>query len=63
MTALERWLFLADCIGQLIGTVEKEIAEKNFTELNDRHSLSKIDKKLYEALEVANKAAEALSKD
>ena len=63
MTALERWLFLADCIGQLISTVEKEIADKNFTELNDRHSLSKIDKKLYEALEVANKAADALSKE
>jgi hypothetical protein len=63
MTELERWLFLADCIGRLIGTVEKEIGEKNFAGVNDRHSLSKINKKLYEALEVASKAADTLRKE
>ena len=60
MQVLERWYKLAESISALISGVETEIGAKNFTELSDRHALSKIDKKLYEALEVAQKAISAL---
>lgn len=66
MSELERydkWMGIAHSIERLISSIEAEIGEKNFTETADRHSLSKIDKKLYEALEVANKAADALGKE
>ena len=66
MTAMERydkWREISSNIEELIIRVEKEIGASNFTETNDRHSLSKIDKKLYEALEVANKAASAIEED
>ena len=56
----KRWGEIADAISELISKVETEIGSKNFRAVSDRHSLSKIDKKLYEALEVANKAYEAL---
>ena len=60
MQVLEHWHKLAESISALISGVETEIGAKNFTELSDRHALSKIDKKLYEALEVAQKAISAL---
>lgn len=66
MTEMERynkWTEIAESLEALIGTIEKEIGSKNFTETSDRHGLSKINKKLYEALEVANKAASALSQE
>ena len=66
MTEMERynkWCDIGSSIEELITMIEGEIGEKNFTETSDRHSLSKIDKTLYEALEVANKAASALAED
>ena len=63
MNELERWNSIASEIEALIGMVEAEVGAKNFTSTSSRHSLSKIDKKLYEALEIANKAADALSED
>lgn len=66
MTGMERydkWCEIARSLEALISSIEKEIGAKNFTETTDRHSLSKIDKKLYEALEVATKAASALEED
>ncbi|MBQ7220736.1 MAG: hypothetical protein IJS28_07140 [Synergistaceae bacterium] len=63
MSELERWYSIASEIEALISMVEAEIGAKNFSGTSSRHSLSKIDKKLYEALEIANKAAEALSED
>ena len=66
MTGMERydkWCEIARSLEDLISSIEKEIGASNFTETSDRHSLSKIDKKLYEALEVANKAASALEED
>ncbi len=60
MSELERWHRIAESISSLISSVEAEIGAKNFTDLSDRHALSKIDKKLYEALEVAQKAISAL---
>ena len=59
MTEMERynkWTEIAESLEALIGTIEKEIGSKNFTETSDRHGLSKINKKLYEALDVAQKA-------
>lgn len=56
----EHWGNLMIAISELIKKVEAEIGSQNFKDVSDRHSLSKIDKKLYEALEVANKAYEAL---
>ena len=47
---------IADDISGVITRIEAEIGAKNFTETADRHGLSKINKKLYEALEVAQKA-------
>ena len=63
MERYNKWCDIGSSIEELISKVECEIGEKNFTETSDRHSLSKIDKKLYEALEVANKAASALAED
>ena len=64
MERYNKWCDIGSSIEELISKVEGEIGEKkNFTETSDRHSLSKIDKKLYEALEVANKAASALAED
>jgi hypothetical protein len=66
MTEMERydkWCEIASRVEELIGFVEGEIGTKKFTETSDRHGLSKIDKKLYEALEVANKAASALAEE
>ena len=59
MTETERynkWCDIAGSIKELIGFIEGEIGSKGFTETSDRHGLSKINKKLYEALEVAQKA-------
>ena len=64
MTEMERynkWCAIAGSIEQWIASIEREISSKEFTETSDRHGLTKIDKKLYEALEIANKAASALS--
>ena len=63
MSELERWYSLASEIEVLISKVEAEVAAQSFKDTASRHSLSKIDKKLYEALEIANKAADALSDD
>ena len=56
MNSYERWMSIADDISGVITRIEAEIGAKNFTETADRHGLSKINKKLYEALEVAQKA-------
>ncbi|MBR0035691.1 MAG: hypothetical protein IJP54_08435 [Synergistaceae bacterium] len=56
MNSYEHWLNIADEISALITKIESEIGAQNFTETADRHGLSKINKKLYEALEVAQKA-------
>ena len=56
----EHWGNLANAISELIKKVEAETGSQSFRDISDRHSLSKIDKKLYEALEVATKAYEAL---
>ena len=64
MTEMERyqkWCEIAGSIEQWIASIEREISSKEFTETSDRHGLTKIDKKLYEALEIANKAASALA--
>lgn len=64
MTDMERydkWCEIARSIEGLITQVEGEIGSRDFTETSDRHGLTKIAKKLYEALEVANKAASALA--
>ncbi len=58
-----RWTDIAGSIEELISFIEGEISSKDFKETSDRHGLSKIDKKLYEALEVANKAASALAEE
>ena len=58
MNSYARWLSIADDISKLIAKIESEIGAQNFTETADRHGLSKINKKLYEALEVAQKAIE-----
>ncbi len=58
MNNYDRWLSIADDISKLIAKIESEIGEQNFTETADRHGLSKINKKLYEALEIAQKAIE-----
>ncbi len=58
MNSYDRWLSIADDISKLIAKIESEIGAQNFTETADRHGLSKINKKLYEALEVAQKAIE-----
>ena len=55
----KHWENLSDAISELIKKVEAEIGSQNFGTVNDRHSLSKIDKKLYEALEIVNKAYES----
>ena len=56
-----KWCEIGERIEAVIGDIEAEISSKNFTETSDRHGLVKINKKLYEALEVANKAASALA--
>ena len=56
MNSHEHWLGIADDISALIAKIESEIGAQNLTETADRHGLSKINKKLYEALEVAQKA-------
>ncbi len=59
-TNYNKWCDIAGSIEELIQCIEGEIGSKEFTETSDRHGLAKINKKLYEALEVANKAASAL---
>ena len=61
MERYNKWCEIAERIEAVISDIEAEIGSKNFTETSDRHGLSKINKKLYEALEVANKAASALA--
>ena len=56
MNSYEHWQSIADDISALITKIESEIGAQNFTETADRHGLPKINKKLYEALEVAQKA-------
>ena len=58
MDRSKSWFEIANGLEELIGKLEAEIGAKNLLEISDRHSLLKIDKKLYEALEIANKALE-----
>ncbi len=54
MTNIERWLGIVGDISGLIGKMEAQ----QFSDMNDKHGLVKINKKLYEALEIAQKAVE-----
>ena len=50
----ERWYVVRDAISELIAKTEAQ----HFIEMSNRHGLVKINKKLYEALEIAQKALE-----
>ena len=55
-----RWFEIADCITDIIDKIEAEIDSNHFSEPDDRQALSKINKKMYEALEIAQKVYLAL---
>ena len=54
MSDYERWLEITDAISQLIAKTEA----MRFMGMDNRHGLVKVNKKLYEALEIAQKALE-----